>query len=265
MWTRALLKDNAKRALRSSYWRAFGVCFVLALLGVSVGSGVNLQAAYSAAGSAGGSGDVWTGNNVPEATVRSVLAGVPGFVWAFLGGAVFIGAVLTLCWNIFMTAPLQVGMCRYFMENRQSAAPFATVWTVFRTPYLNVVKVQLLVTLKVMLGMVLFIVPGVYWAFCYRMVPYLLAENPYLTPGRAMELSRQMMEGEKWRSYVLNLSFIGWYLLGSLLLGVGVLFVNPYCQATFAELYAALRAKAFALGLTDANELGGFVRYDPNP
>ena len=40
-----------------------------------------------------------------------------------------------------------------------------------------------------------------------------MAENPYLTTCRAMELSKQMMDGEKWNTFVLQLSFIGWYLL----------------------------------------------------
>lgn len=42
---------------------------------------------------------------------------------------------------------------------------------------------------------------------------------------------------------------------------LGVFFVNPYIEATFAELYAALRAKAFATGMTDASELSDFMRY----
>ena len=74
-------------------------------------------------------------------------------------------------------------------------------------------------------------------------VGYLMAENPYLTTCRAMELSKQMMDGEKWNTFVLQLSFIGWYLLCSITFGIGFIFLEPYVQATFAELYAALRAK----------------------
>ena len=271
MWTRALLKDNAKRALRGRYWRAFLVCFVLGLLGVTTSGGrVNLNNTLSFGATAGESEvwdddepDVWTGND--PAPAEDTLETIPAAVWGMIGSVFLSAAVIALAVSIFVSSPLQVGMHRYFMENRQSPAPFATVWTVFRTPYLNVVKVQLLTTLKILLGTILFVIPGIYWSYCYAMVPYLLAENPYMTTGRAMELSRQMMDGEKWNAFVLGLSFFGWYLLGALLMGLGGLFVNPYYQATFAELYAALRSKAFALHLTDANELGGFVRHDPNP
>src|SRR5699024_280413 len=97
-----------------------------------------------------------------------------------------------LCFLFFVQLPLVVGRCRYFMENRQSqaAVPMGTVLTVFRRPYLNVVKVRFLVWLKITLGSLL-VIPGIYWSYCYYMVPYLLAENPYMTTSRAMELSRQ--------------------------------------------------------------------------
>lgn len=270
MWTRALLKDNAKQALSGRYWRCFLVCFVMALLGVAVGNGpssIILSAGYNA-------GvvqyelwpeepDVWEGNFPQDSEVYWDRPSNAATV--ILSLSLLLAVIVALCWIFFMTNPLQVGMARYYMENRQSSSPFGTVWTVFRTPYLNVVKVQCLVSLKITLGLFLFFVPGIYWSFCYRQVPYLLAENPYLSTRRAMELSRQMMLGEKWKSFVLDMSFIGWYWLGALLLGIGTLFVHPYYQATCAELYAALRSKAFALRLTDSNELSGFVRHDPNP
>ena len=57
----------------------------------------------------------------------------------------------------------------------------------------------------------------------------------------ALSLSRQMMQGHKFNAFVLSLSFIGWEFLGLLLCGIGILFVQPYVDATFAELYAVLR------------------------
>ena len=110
--------------------------------------------------------------------------------------------------------------------------------------------------------MVLFLIPGIYWAYCYAMVPYLLAENPYMTTSRAMQLSKEMMYGEKLHYFLLELSFLGWMLLCLLSFGIGSFFLSPYMAATFAEFYAAMRAKAFAQGLTNSQELGGFVRHD---
>lgn len=261
MWTRALLKNNAKQALKGRYWRAFWICLVLSLLGVSgIAAGTNSGARSTIS--------VATGDT-SEQTLESALDTVPGSILgAVLGVSIFvlvIGLILSFCWSVFVVNPLEIGRARYFMESRQSLTPAETVVSVFRTPYLNVVKVTLLTNLKVFLGFLLLIVPGVYWQYCYALVPYLLAENPYMTTSRAMELSKEIMNGEKWNFFVLKLSFIGWELLCALTFGIGGFFLEPYIQATNAEFYAAMRSKAFALNLTDSNELGGFVRHDGNP
>ena len=241
MWTRSLLKSNAKQALQERYWRSVGLCLLLSLLGIGY-SFPRLTAQYRVTSSQLNgmmSSPVWQGN---------------------AGGGYTSGNEEYLCWAAFLINPLTVGRNRYFMESRQSATPFSTVTSIFRTPYLNVVKVMLLTNLKIALGFLL-IIPGIYWSYCYMQVGYLMAENPYLTTCRAMELSKQMMDGEKWNTFVLQLSFIGWYLLCSITFGIGFIFLEPYVQATFAELYAALRAKALANGYTNEYELGGFVRH----
>lgn len=244
MWTRGLLKQNAKDALRGKYWGCFLVTLVTGIL----------------TGSGGGGGRAATSAVNDGATFETYGGISPEAVVAVLGIMAVIFA-LVIAWSCFVAGPLGVGMNRFFMENRQSKTPFSTLWSVFGPGYLNIVKVNFLVNLKIALGSLL-IIPGIYWGFCYALVPYLLAENPYMTTSRAMELSKELMEGEKWNYFVLGLSFIGWLMLGALCLGIGTLFVMPYIEATFAEFYAAMRSKAFAAGVSDEQELGGFVRHD---
>ena len=58
-----------------------------------------------------------------------------------------------------------------------------------------------------------------------------------------------MMDGEKMRAFELTLSFLGWYFLSLITCGiVGIFYVNPYAEATMAELYAYNKAKAFQEG-----------------
>jgi uncharacterized membrane protein len=64
-----------------------------------------------------------------------------------------------------------------------------------------------------------------------------------------------MTHGHKFRMFVLDLSFLGWILLGLLALGIGVLFVQPYINATKAELYLELRHHALVYNLTTEHEL----------
>jgi uncharacterized membrane protein len=75
-------------------------------------------------------------------------------------------------------------------------------------------------------------------------VPYLLAENPDMSGTEAITLSRRMMDGEKWNAFMLDLSFVGWGLLGLLTCGILLVFyVNPYHACTQAELYNVLKQK----------------------
>ena len=87
------------------------------------------------------------------------------------------------------------------------------------------------------------------------MTEYILAENPSMPASRAITISRKMMRGNKWKAFVLDCSFIGWYILGTLALGVGTLFVNPYYQATRTQLYLVLRAQALQEGDVILEEL----------
>ena len=73
------------------------------------------------------------------------------------------------------------------------------------------------------------------------MIPYLLAENPNLTGEEAFALSKQMMNGQKWNAFVLDLSFIGWNILSGFTLGIlSALYVQPYKNFTNAALYEEL-------------------------
>lgn len=101
----------------------------------------------------------------------------------------------------------------------------------------------------------LLIIPGIVKSYAYRMVPYILADNPNIGYERAVELSMKMTDGHKFNIWVLDLSFIGWYLLGILALFIGILFVMPYVNATNAELYLVLRQNALDNRICSYEEL----------
>lgn len=235
MWTRELLKTNAKTVLSRSYWRTFLVCLAASLL---------------------------TGDVLSEITVNLDEQSLSGFAALLAGTGALVLMLLALGWAVFGANVITVGQKRYMMENRLGESPFDTLFSAFHgESYWNVVKGMLLTNVKIFLYSLLLVVPGIIKSYEYTFVPYLLAENPQMSPARAMELSGQMTDGEKWNIFVLDLSFIGWNLLGALALGLGGYFVTPYVEATRAELYAAMRAKVFAMGLSDEYELGGFIRY----
>lgn len=74
------------------------------------------------------------------------------------------------------------------------------------------------------------------------MIPYILAENPKIERKKAFKLSKEMMKGNKWKTFILDLSFIGWELLSIFTLGLlNIFYINPYKVATTVELYEILK------------------------
>lgn len=233
MWTREQLKKDAKEALRRYYWVGFAVILVMGLFtgGSSVGS-VDLED-------------------------PAILSSVWGILAIFVTVSSFVGLLI----YIFLKNIIEVGKNRFFLESRLFKSPFTRLFCGFTSGtkiYGNILKTLLIRDVKIILWTMLLVVPGIIKSYEYFMVPYILAENPHVPTQRAFELSKQMTEGEKMNMFVLDLSFFGWYLLGALACGVGMMFVVPYHEATNAELYNVLRMKLLSQGLTDENELPGF-------
>lgn len=68
---------------------------------------------------------------------------------------------------------------------------------------------------------VLVVIPGIVKSYSYAMAPYIMAEHPALTANEAITESRRIMDGNKWRLFCLDFSFIGWELLCVLPMLVG--------------------------------------------
>ena len=226
MWTRELLKRNAKEALKRYYWMAFLVCLVTTLL---CGGANGMRVTFDV-------GSDWE-------TIRYFFRSIDWRVLiGMFGGLLSVGVITTL-FQIFVGNVLRVGSARFFLESRSigQAAPIETMLTGFRYEYSKVVLTLFLQQLFITLWSLLFVIPGIVKSYEYRMIPYLLAEDPEITREEAFARSRQLMEGHKMEAFVLDLSFIGWYLLGALCCGIGLYFVTPYVEATYAEFYTALR------------------------
>ena len=88
------------------------------------------------------------------------------------------------------------------------------------------------------------IIGGFIKAYEYRMIPYILADNPEIERKEAFRLSKEMMKHNKWRTFILDLTFILWNILSLATFGfLNILYVNPYKAATSVELYVILKNK----------------------
>lgn len=209
---------------------------------------------------------------MPDLWLRATL------FYRLFAGAVVVIVIISVVIGIFVQPLFEIGRNRFYMESRvtgQSAGIGKLFWG-FSNGYLKLVGTQFLRSLITEGIVFLCMAPGlltlafnrflidwmgsavlmacgavvgtcfsIYFQYCYLMVPYILAENPDMKAREALRLSKEMMDGQKWNAFVLGLSFIGWQLLGTLLCGIGTFFVQPYVDATFAELYAVLRGTVF--------------------
>ena len=221
MWTRADLKERGKLCFHRNY-----AASVLAGLMITI-----------ATASIGGEYDVrGTVNSVKNDSSYSADISLP-----IVGGV----TLFTLILKIFVLNVLMVGAVRFFIENRDYNAPVSKIGFGFQNGnFSNVVLVMFMQNLYIFLWTLLLVIPGIVKSYSYRMVPYILAEQPDINYRDAIRISREMMDGEKMNTFVLDLSFILWGLLGAVTCGLGVVFyVKPYVEATNAELYVTLRNK----------------------
>ena len=252
MWSRRILKDNAKLALRGRYWTTFLACLLTYLISdlFSIVQSISQRNLERAASS-------------PRIDYAEV-AGRLGQQSAL--------SLISLAYMVFVGIPLMIGIARFFVHNRFGETNVDTVFSGFRRNYGNGVGAMFVTGLFICLWSILLIIPGIYKALQYSMVPYILTDNPNLPGARVREISRAMTDGQKGAIFVLNLSFIGWCLLpvipgvivgwafsralGTLLAGFLMIFVYPYIYATTAELYIFLRDRVLQSGRALPEEFG---------
>lgn len=244
MWTRAELKSRAKAVLRGNYWKAFLISLVIAF--TSGGGG------GSSGGRVGGRTGDFSGLDSFRPSSSETAALVVLIIFIVLFSLAIGFGIKALLMN-----PLHVGGRRYFTQSAQyfdNRGCFRFAFDGFN--WKGIVGSMFLMDVFVFLWTLLFIIPGIIKArYSYRMVPYILADNPNIGAKRAIDLSRAMMNGHKFDTFVLDLSFIGWVLLTIFTFGIGMLFLNPYIHATDAELYLVLRQNAIENGLCSLSEL----------
>jgi uncharacterized membrane protein len=251
MWDRKELKDRAKQVLRASYWKAFLVSLLLAFITGGIPS-CSLNTGFNRQGGSSG-GTAWSG--VSDGTGDALNGALIAIIVIIIIVAIF-AILVTFAFRIFLTAPLEAGIRKYFIHAAQDEVNLNHLGYSFaRGKYFPIVKGMLWRDFLNILWYLLLIVPGIVKTYAYSLVPYILADNPNIGTKRAVQLSNRMTRGHKWSMFVLDLSFIVWFLLGLLALVVGTLFVLPYYNATRAELYLVLRKKALDEGICSRPEL----------
>ncbi len=222
MWQRSQLKQKAKQVLRGNYWQAFIVSLIILITGGSHNRG-----------------EVGSSRGAETTNIINI-----DFQFALFVALVILILVFL---RILLGYALEVGGRKYFIRLSQGDSDLSNLGFAFREKrYFNIFITMFLRSIYIFLWTLLLIIPGIIKFYAYRMVPYILADNPEIKPGKAIKLSQEMTQGEKWNIFVLDLSFLGWFILGALALGIGIFFVQPYYDATNAGLYLNLKQKSIS-------------------
>lgn len=232
MWDRKELKRIGKDKYRDNRL----MCIIAAmLLSIAGGGGIGLSIPSSTSAPS----QPTVTENTPVVTPEGTLP--PGAATAIIAIIILVIAISMLITALLLN-PLLVGARRFFLDNATAPASLGgdNLGIGFRN-WRFVVGSIFSTQMLVFLWSLLLVVPGIIKAYEWRMVSYIVAENPEISGREARELSSIMMNGSKWDAFVLDLSFMGWILLGGFTFGIlNIVFVNPYKAATDTELYYAL-------------------------
>lgn len=231
MWNRAELKMRGNMAFKKNYVSAVVVALLMGIFGTVSGE--------SSARRVSENSDIYSGNLFNVGMINGLLVGIATVV-----------ILIVLVAKVFVGNLLKMGGYRFFILNQTAQPGIGTLLDGFRSGhYVNIVLTMFLRDLFTALWSLLLVVPGIVKHYEYLMVPYIIAENPAMDYKEAFQISKQMMDGEKMEAFIMDLSFLGWYLLSAVTCGLlAIFYVNPYVQASFAEMYTFNKQKAYQEG-----------------
>lgn len=221
----ANFKQKAREALRDNWGKAVGTGLVASLLG---------------AGIKGGSSTGSTGSNSYDSfsDLNGIIPEQYQFIFMLILSILAFTALVFTLVHFIVGGAATLGYAKFNL-NLVDAKPasFADLFSEFSRFGAGFVM-QLLRTVYTFLWSLLFVIPGIYASYGYAMTPYIMLEQPELTPNEAITKSKELMHGNRWRLFCLEISFIGWILLAALLTcGIGLLWVTPYMEAATAAFY----------------------------
>lgn len=172
------------------------------------------------------------------AIVSLIKAGIDAFLSVL---SIFL---LSTVATILLLGPLQYGLSYIFLKQARDHQPLqiGDIFRGFQDDFGGTFLIGLMTNLFTFLWSLLLIVPGIVKAYAYSLAFYVKLDHPDYDWKACINESRRLMRGHKWEAFVLNLSFLGWWIVGALCLVVGTLWVAPYVEATKAQFYEYVRS-----------------------
>ena len=188
------------------------------------------------------------GNSVLIYFLISLLSGIISGTVAVLLPE--LSSIANLATSIFLTYPLIYVFVVKLMSLVRENKPVALndFIDTFKVKYSRALPVMGLTFVYIFLWTLLLIIPGIIKSYSYALTVYISEDNPELTPEECINKSMEMMNGNKWKLFLLDLSFIGWFFLSILTLGIALLWFRPYLETAriyfYEDLKSSLETKA---------------------
>ena len=160
----------------------------------------------------------------------------------FLLSDLIVGAAsaVAVVGSVILFGPISYGMVKIthgvVRGKSDGQVNFSDLFSGFSDDFLNTFLLGLLSEIFIFLWTLLFIIPGIVKSYSYSMAFHIQNDASDKDWNVCLTESRKMMNGHKWELFMLDLSFLGWYIVGALCCGIGTLWVIPYHQAARAHV-----------------------------
>ena len=153
---------------------------------------------------------------------------------------------VTMIFNIaalFLAGPINYGTAFIFLKQAREGgrADVADLLKGFKEDFIGLFLLNFMQTLFIALWSLLLVVPGIVAAYSYAMSYYIRADHPDYDWKQCITESKRMMKGHRMELFIFDLSYIGWFIVGAICLGIGSLWVDAYFKAGHAQFYERLK------------------------
>ena len=144
--------------------------------------------------------------------------------------------------SLFIVPPIGVGIALFFLNIYDgSKLEIKTIFNQFKEVWFNTVLAYFMMIVIIVLGSILFIIPGIIASLMFSQVLYILAEDNKIDPFNALVKSKKMMEGNKWKLFKIILRILLLAIVCILTLGIGFIWLAPYQNAVYAKFYNTIK------------------------
>ena len=144
--------------------------------------------------------------------------------------------------SLFVTPPIGVGLALFFLNLHDgNKLEINTIFNPFKDVWLNSVLAYFMMIVIILIGFILFIIPGVIATLMFSQVFYIISEDNKIDPYNALVKSKKMMEGNKWKLFKIMLRILLLAIVCILTLGIGFIWLAPYQNAVYAKFYNVVK------------------------